>query len=217
MQKCTPNLKLWFQTRKRAGEGACTTIHSCSNGLYKLSLLGPYTVDYTKSFYWAIQTFSIDHTKVVILTITKFFYWLYKLVLLTIKNLFYWSLQHFLIIITIFSNNHYKLFYWPLQSSSNHHYKVSSNHLYHRQVWQRSAHSSASAAPFEVKMVPACSANASLPIPGLFFTTALILIFGHTARNHCARGGPPKARYSGHQNSRLVRGAYKLRQTDALS
>ena len=109
MQKCTPNLKLWFQTRKRAGEGACTTIHSCSNGLYKLSLLGPYTVDYTKSFYWAIQTFSIDHTKVVILTITKFFYWLYKLVLLTITNLFYWSLQNFLIIITNCSIDHYKV------------------------------------------------------------------------------------------------------------
>ena len=238
MQKCTPNLKLWFQTRKRAGEGACTmnhnkgpyivvlmdytnflywahtqwTIQSHSIGPYKLSLL---TIQ--KLLYWPLQSCYIDHYKVLLLTIQTRSIDYYKLILLTITNLFYWSLQHFLIIITKFSNNHYKLFYWPLQSSSNHHYKVSSNHLYHRQVWQRSAHSSASAAPFEVKMVPACSANASLPIPGLFFTTALILIFGHTARNHCARGGPPKARYSGHQNSRLVRGAYKLRQTDALS
>ena len=181
------------------------TIQSHSIGPYKLSLL---TIQ--KLLYWPLQSSSIDYYKLILLTITNSFYWL-----LQTHSIDYYKLV--LLIITKFSNNHYKLFYWPLQSSSNHHYKVSSNHLYHRQVWQRSAHSSASAAPFEVKMVPACSANASLPIPGLFFTTALILIFGHTARNHCARGGPPKARYSGHQNSRLVRGAYKLRQTDALS
>ena len=32
-------------------------------------------------------------------------------------------------------------------------------------------------------------------------------------RNYCARGGPPKTRYSGHQNSRLMRGASKHDQT----
>ena len=32
-------------------------------------------------------------------------------------------------------------------------------------------------------------------------------------RNYCARGSPPKTRYSGHQNSRLRRGASKHDQT----
>ena len=36
-------------------------------------------------------------------------------------------------------------------------------------------------------------------------------------RNYCARGSPPKTRYSGHQNSRLMRGASKQGQTKSLS
>ena len=37
------------------------------------------------------------------------------------------------------------------------------------------------------------------------------------SRNHCARGSPPKSRISGHQNSRLLRGASKQDQTNDLS
>ena len=36
-------------------------------------------------------------------------------------------------------------------------------------------------------------------------------------RKNCARGSPPKTRYSGHQNSRLMRGASKQGQTKWLS
>ena len=115
MQKCTPNLKLWFQTRKRAGEGACTMNHN----------KGPYIVvlmDYTNFLYWAhtqwtIQSHSIGPYKLSLLTIQKLLYWplqsssidYYKLILLTITNLFYWSLQNFLIIITNCSIDHYKV------------------------------------------------------------------------------------------------------------
>ena len=38
-----------------------------------------------------------------------------------------------------------------------------------------------------------------------------------TKRKDCARGSPPKTRYSGHQNSRLMRGASKQGQTKCLS
>ena len=37
------------------------------------------------------------------------------------------------------------------------------------------------------------------------------------SRKNCARGSPPKSRYSGHQNSRLMRGASKQGQTKWLS
>ena len=37
------------------------------------------------------------------------------------------------------------------------------------------------------------------------------------SRKNCARGSPPKSRYSGHQNSRLMRGASKHGQTNRLS
>ena len=123
MQKCTPNLKLWFQTRKRAGEGACTMNHNkgtiqtfsigpIHSGLYKVILLG-----HTNFLYWPYKSCYIDHYKVLLLTITNSFYWLlqtrsidyYKLILLTITNLFYWSLQNFLIIITNCSIDHYKV------------------------------------------------------------------------------------------------------------
>lgn len=43
------------------------------------------------------------------------------------------------------------------------------------------------------------------------------LVFQAAPRKNCARGSPPKSRYSGHQNSRLMRGASKHEQTNRLS
>lgn len=42
-------------------------------------------------------------------------------------------------------------------------------------------------------------------------------IFSQKSRNHCARGAPAKTRYSGHQNSRLMRARSKHDQTKGFS
>ena len=54
-------------------------------------------------------------------------------------------------------------------------------------------------------------------IPNTFQTSPPGLGIWPAAEKNCARGSPPKSRYSGHQNSRLMRGASKHVQTKCLS
>ena len=53
--------------------------------------------------------------------------------------------------------------------------------------------------------------------PDAFPTAPSHFVTWSVGRKNCARGSPPKSRYSGHQNSRLMRGASKHGQTKSAS